>query len=110
MRRAASSLSTATAIRPLPAPSSRISPPCSRALPGDTTREEVGSLGSGDEVPVHAELHAAGAVIAETRGVQGQLHETLEGQPAAGAQELCADMCTQTLAVRAFLGRERRQH
>jgi len=55
-----------------------------RALTRDAAAEEIGDLGGGHEVPVRTELHAAGAVVPEPRGVKRELHESLERQPAPG--------------------------
>src|SRR5258708_4240697 len=62
-----------------------------RALACHAAVEEIGHFGGGDEVAPDADLDAASAVVTQSWRVQGQLHEALERQPAAGGGELCAD-------------------
>jgi hypothetical protein len=85
-------------MRPVPAPISRISPPV-----------WIRDLGCGHKIPAAAELGAAGAVIAESRRIQRELHEALERQPAARLEELRADELAEPLAVCLLDGRKRRQ-
>ncbi len=79
------------------------------ALHGETAAEHRRHLGRGDEVAGGAELASAGAVVAEPRLVQRDLHEAGETDPAAGALDLLAQPRAEPLAVRSLLGRQVRQ-
>jgi len=80
------------------------------ALAGDAAGEEIGDLRSGDEVSAGAELLASRAVVAESGGVQRELHETLERQPATRRRDRLGDARGEAQAVRPLLARKRRQH
>jgi hypothetical protein len=54
-----------------------------RALLRDTKSEQLRDFRRGDEIAFRPELHAAGAVITESRGIERQLHELGERQPPA---------------------------
>ena len=79
------------------------------ALPRQAAAEEVGRLRGGDEVAAPTELGAAGAVVPEPRGIQRELHEALEGEPAAGGFDLVADQIRDARRVRRLQRRQRRQ-
>src|SRR3546814_2376966 len=64
---------------------------------GDALREQRAQFGRGDEVAGAAELGGAGAVVAQARRVQRQLHEARERDGATGRGDLLAD---QRLQVR----------
>ena len=53
-------------------------------LHGDAAAEDRCDFGRRDEVTAGAEFLRAGAVVTETRLVEGQRHEALEADPAAG--------------------------
>ncbi len=79
------------------------------ALPRDATAEDRRHLGCRDEVARRAELLRAGAVVAETRLVERELHEPRESDPAAVRLDLGADPILERAAVRRFVGGERGQ-
>jgi len=78
-------------------------------LPRDATTEQIGDLRSGDEVPAGSELGAAGAVVAQPRGIQGDIHESLEIDPAAGGGDARAEELLQGARMLGLCGRERRE-
>jgi len=80
------------------------------ALPRQTAAEEIRNLGSGDEVSARAELRAAGAVVAESRRIERELHEALEREPAAAGGQLGADQRRDGLAVTLLVGAQRGKH
>jgi hypothetical protein len=80
-----------------------------RALLRETAPEHRRDLGRGDEIAGRAKLHRARAVIAKPGLVERDLHVPREWHPAAACGELRADPRQQSLAVRQFVGAERRE-
>ena len=71
---------------------------------GDRGREQRAELGRGDEIPAHAELVRAGAVVAQAGRVQGEFHEARERDRAARGDDLFLHELAQALAVREGVG------
>ena len=70
----------------------------------EAAREQESQLRRGDEIPRHPELGRAGAVVAQARRIQRQLHVTREIQCATGRRDFCTDHRGEPLAVGAFVG------
>ena len=68
------------------------------ALGGEAGAEQGRDLGRGDEVAARAELGRAGDVIAQPGGVEGQIHEAVEGQGTPGGGDLGAHVRVQSSA------------
>ena len=90
-------------MRPVPAPNSRIpprpqAPQHLRALARQALAEQIRNFRCGDKIPARPDLAAAGAVVTQARRIQRQLHEALEGQPAAAAA-MCSPMSPVSAAL-----------
>ena len=79
------------------------------ALARHTAAEQVGNLRRGDEIASRADLDAARGVVAQTGGVEGELHESLERQPPAGGSDLPAQHPGDRPGVLLLVGRQRGQ-
>ena len=80
-----------------------------RGLARERAREYSAQLGRGDEIAVRAELARAGAVIAEARRVQRELHESREADPAAGCGDFSRDQIGDVSGVDRGIRVRRRQ-
>ncbi|MEJ0036992.1 MAG: hypothetical protein WDO68_13080 [Gammaproteobacteria bacterium] len=78
-------------------------------LARDTLTEQIRHFGRGSEIPAAPDLHATGAVVAEPRRIQRQLHELIERQPAARRLDALADVSRHRARMHFFFGRHRRE-
>ena len=74
------------------------------ALQRQAAAEDRGDLGRRDEIARRTELARPGAVIAETRLIERQLHEPVKADPAALGHDLRTDALRECCAVRRLLG------
>jgi hypothetical protein len=79
------------------------------ALPGEAAREQHRDLGRGHEVPFGAELHAAGAVIAEAWSIEDDAQVVVEAEPTAGGRQRTVHDGEHRIRMSVLVGRERRQ-